>query len=101
MGFGNGVSMKEKNTNYTKPLSIPKGQDTWESIGIPQSTLDQIKQRHISRITPETEINQEIKPLQRSHPEPILDSLATLKYDELRNMEHFDPALNEYLMLIN
>ncbi|XP_032515235.2 cytoplasmic dynein 2 light intermediate chain 1 isoform X1 [Danaus plexippus] len=101
MGFGNGVSLKEKNTNYSKPLSISKGQDTWENIGIPQSTLDQIKQRHISRITPEMDINQEVKPLQRSHPEPILDSLATLKYDELRNMEHFDPALNEYLMLIN
>lgn len=43
MGFGNGIPLREKNTNYTKPLMIPKGKtDNWESIGVPVSTLEQV-----------------------------------------------------------
>lgn len=42
MGFGNGIPLREKNTNYTKPLMIPKGTDNWESIGVPVSTLEQV-----------------------------------------------------------
>lgn len=42
IGFGNGIPVKEKNTNYTKPLFILKDSDTWESIGVPPSTLEQV-----------------------------------------------------------
>ncbi|XP_050347215.1 cytoplasmic dynein 2 light intermediate chain 1 [Nymphalis io] len=100
IGFGNNVPLKEKNTNYMKPLIIPKGSDSWESIGVPESTLDHVKARHLSRITSETEIKQEVKSIQRSHPEPILDSLVALKYEELRNMESFDPSIDDYLILL-
>ncbi|CAG4971357.1 unnamed protein product [Parnassius apollo] len=100
-GFGNGVVIKEKNTNNTKPLSIPKGSDSWESIAIPRSTMEQVKMRHVTRIQLEVEIQANDKnELQRTHPEPILDSLAALKYEEIRNMELFDPAINDYLMCL-
>ncbi|CAK1601068.1 unnamed protein product [Parnassius mnemosyne] len=100
-GFGNGVVIKEKNTNNTKPLSIPKGFDSWESIGVPRSTMEQVKMRHVTRIQLEVEIQDKDKnELQRTHPEPILDSLAALKYEELRNMELFDPAINDYLLCL-
>lgn len=42
IGFGNGVMLKEKNTNFNKPLLIPKGFDTWENIGYPASTVEQV-----------------------------------------------------------
>ncbi|XP_069356172.1 cytoplasmic dynein 2 light intermediate chain 1 isoform X2 [Maniola hyperantus] len=100
IGFGNGIPFREKNTNYTKPLMIPRGSDNWDSIGVPESTLEQINMRHLSRIPSEGEIKQEVKVLQRSHPEPALDSLVALKYEELHNLETFDPAIDDYLMLL-
>lgn len=42
MGFGNGIAFKERNVNSTKPLCIPKGTDTWESIGLEPATLEQV-----------------------------------------------------------
>lgn len=42
IAFGNNIPVKEKNMNYTKPLFIPKGSDTWESIGVPPSTMEQV-----------------------------------------------------------
>lgn len=59
-----------------------------------------MKLRHLSRIAPETEIKLEVKPLQRTHPEPILDSLVALKYEELRSMESYDPSIGEHLILL-
>lgn len=59
-----------------------------------------MKLRHLSRIAPETEIKLEVKPLQRTHPEPILDSLVALKYEELRSMESYDPSIDEHLILL-
>ncbi|XP_013142796.1 PREDICTED: cytoplasmic dynein 2 light intermediate chain 1 [Papilio polytes] len=99
--FGNGVVIKEKNVNLNKPLIIPKGFDSWESIGIPKSTMDQVKMRHVARIPLEVEAKEITNfELQRSHPEPILDSLAALKYEDIRNMELFDPSINDYLMCL-
>ncbi|XP_013175291.1 PREDICTED: cytoplasmic dynein 2 light intermediate chain 1 [Papilio xuthus] len=48
--FGNGVVIKEKNVNFIKPLAIPKGLDSWESIGIPKSTMDQARLLQVSRV---------------------------------------------------
>lgn len=42
MGFGNGVVFKERNVNSTKPLCIPKGTDTWESIGLELANWEQV-----------------------------------------------------------
>lgn len=42
IGFGTSLPLKEKNTNYVKPLIIPKGSDSWESIGVSASTLEQV-----------------------------------------------------------
>lgn len=42
VAFRNSNPIKEKNTNYTKPLSIPKDSDTWESIGVAPSTVEQV-----------------------------------------------------------
>ena len=42
IAFGNFIPIKEKNTNFTKPLSIPKDSDTWESIGVAPSTIEQV-----------------------------------------------------------
>lgn len=42
IAFGNCIPIKEKNTNYTKPLFIPKDSDTWESIGVAPSTIEQV-----------------------------------------------------------
>ncbi|XP_041987416.1 cytoplasmic dynein 2 light intermediate chain 1-like [Aricia agestis] len=100
-GFGTSIPQKEKIVNYSKPLSISKGVDTWEQIGYPPSTLEQIKRRFISSIECQNEVKPEIKSLQRTHPEPILDSLAALKYDELRRIETFEPAIEEYLEFMN
>ncbi|CAH2108255.1 unnamed protein product [Euphydryas editha] len=100
IGFGTSVPLKEKNTNFAKPLIIPKGSDSWESIGVSASTLEQVKLRHLSRITPETEMKLEVTPLHSSHPEPILDSLVALKYEELRNMESYDPSIDDQLILL-
>ncbi|KAF9808629.1 hypothetical protein SFRURICE_019787 [Spodoptera frugiperda] len=46
IGFGNCIPIKERNTNYTKPLLIPKDSDNWESIGIPTSTIDQFEKHY-------------------------------------------------------
>ncbi|CAH2234909.1 jg4142 [Pararge aegeria aegeria] len=101
IGFGNGIPLREKNTNYTKPLMIPKGLDNWDSIGVPLSTFEQIKLRHLSRIPSETEIKPEVRGLQQSHSEPTLDTLAALKYEELHNLETFDPSIDDYLMCLH
>lgn len=42
IGFGNGLMFKEKNNSYTKPLCIPKGCDTWESIGLEFANWEQV-----------------------------------------------------------
>ncbi|XP_050674006.1 cytoplasmic dynein 2 light intermediate chain 1 [Leptidea sinapis] len=103
MGFGKGITLKDRNINFTKPLIIPKGSDTWENIGIPVSNLDQIKNRYIARVTPEVDLqnNNSAIARNRTHPEPILDALSNLKYDELRNIACFDPAISEYLAGLN
>ncbi|XP_049868131.1 cytoplasmic dynein 2 light intermediate chain 1 [Pectinophora gossypiella] len=99
IGFGNGVLFKERNSNFIKPMVIPRNTDSWEHIGVAKCTLEQVKARHISRIASEPDLLAEATSttLQRSHPEPVLDSLAALKYDELRNLEFQDISVNEYL----
>ncbi|CAB3223565.1 unnamed protein product [Arctia plantaginis] len=102
VGFGNGIPVKEKNTNFTKPLFIPQGSDTWESLGVPPSTMEQVKMRHLSRI-PSNETNIENTPVatqQHAHPETSLDSLLASKYNELRNMESLDISI-DYLLSLN
>lgn len=42
IGFGNGTVIKDKNTNFSKPLVIPRGADNWESIGVTATTLEQV-----------------------------------------------------------
>lgn len=42
IGFGNGVVFKDKNVSSTKPLCIPKGSDSWESIGIGMAKWEQV-----------------------------------------------------------
>lgn len=42
MGFGNGIVFKEKNVSSTKPLYIPKGSDSWESIGLEFTSWEQV-----------------------------------------------------------
>lgn len=42
IGFGSRIALKEKNINYNKPLMIAKGTDTWDSIGLPLSTVEQV-----------------------------------------------------------
>ncbi|XP_063392080.1 cytoplasmic dynein 2 light intermediate chain 1 [Cydia fagiglandana] len=103
IGFGSGFHTKEKNTNFSKPLFIPKGSDSWENIGVPKSTMDMIKARHLSRITPEAEVTGDVatpRP-KLTHPEPVLDALASAKYDELRNMESFDFSIGDYLKALD
>lgn len=57
--------------------------------------------RHVARIPLEVEAKEITNSeLQRSHAEPILDSLAALKYEDIRNMELFDPSINDYLMCL-
>ncbi|XP_068632662.1 cytoplasmic dynein 2 light intermediate chain 1 [Battus philenor] len=100
-GFGCGVVIKEKNINYTKPLAIPKGFDSWESIGVPVSKLEEVKMRHIARIPLEIEVKEDVSAeLQHPHLESVLDSLVALKYEQLRNMESFDSSINDYLMCL-
>ncbi|XP_072939198.1 cytoplasmic dynein 2 light intermediate chain 1 [Epargyreus clarus] len=98
IGFGNGIPLKDRHINISKPIVIPKNTDTWESVGVPESNTEQVKMRHISRIQPESGFSESNKfVLQRTHPEPILDSLMSLKYQELRNLELFEPSMDEYL----
>lgn len=40
--FGNGIVFKEKNSNFTKPLFIPMGSDSWESIGVQPISIEQV-----------------------------------------------------------
>lgn len=56
--------------------------------------------RHTSRIPPDPEPVPEGNTAgpQRTHPEPTLDSLAALKYDELRSLESLDISINDYLL---
>lgn len=42
IGFGNGVPNKERMFNFSKPLIIPKGTDSWDNIGVTASTLEQV-----------------------------------------------------------
>ncbi|XP_021183564.3 cytoplasmic dynein 2 light intermediate chain 1 [Helicoverpa armigera] len=103
IAFGNGIPIKEKNTNYTKPLSIPKDSDSWESIGVTPSTIEQVKIRHTSRIPPiavSSDTNTAGSVQKHAHPEAALDSLIDLKYNELRNMESLDISI-DYLLSIN
>ncbi|KAF9418695.1 hypothetical protein HW555_004523 [Spodoptera exigua] len=104
IGFGNCVPIKEKNTNYTKPLFISKDSDNWESMGIPASTIDQVKVRHMSRIPPNAESSisnsHTVSSQMNAHPEAPLDSLVVLKYNELRNMESLDIPI-DYLLSLN
>ncbi|KOB67113.1 Uncharacterized protein OBRU01_20374 [Operophtera brumata] len=93
--FGNGIVFKEKNSNFTKPLLIPVGSDSWESIGL--------KVRHLSRIPPEPVVPDSTATVgtqlsARTHPEPTLDKVAALKYEELRRMESLDVSIDEYLL---
>uniref|UniRef100_A0A2A4IS59 Dynein light intermediate chain n=1 Tax=Heliothis virescens TaxID=7102 RepID=A0A2A4IS59_HELVI len=101
IAFGNCIPIKEKNTSYSKPLFIPKDSDSWESIGVTPSTLEQVKMRHTSRIPPITvssETNTSAAVQQHAHPEAALDSLIALKYNELRNMESLDIPI-DYLLI--
>ncbi|XP_038214600.1 cytoplasmic dynein 2 light intermediate chain 1 [Zerene cesonia] len=101
MGFGNGILLKEKNTNFLKPLMIPRGSDTWENIGFPPCKLDEIKKRYTAKIASERIIKSDCsEDIQRTHPEPILDTLAALKYEELRCMESFEPSIKDYLFCL-
>ncbi|KAJ0175594.1 hypothetical protein K1T71_008753 [Dendrolimus kikuchii] len=103
IGFGNNATIKDKNTNYTKPLSIPKGSDSWESIGIAPSTLDKLKIRHISRIASDIETNDvaEIASQRNAHAEPDLDTLVASKYNEIRNMAAIDSSVDDYLLTLH
>ncbi|CAG9785573.1 unnamed protein product [Diatraea saccharalis] len=100
MGFGSSMSVKDKNFNFMKPLNIPKGADSWENIGIPPSTFEQIKVRHLSRLPPESGIAapDATLPSHRSYPEPVLDSKIASHYEELKNSESFDISLHDYLI---
>ncbi|XP_075974118.1 cytoplasmic dynein 2 light intermediate chain 1 [Anticarsia gemmatalis] len=102
IGFGNGIPVKDKNTNYAKPLFIPKGSDTWESIGVPSSTMDQVKIRHLSKIPPNVPSTENISTdmQQHAHPEAALDSIVVSKYNELRNMDSLDVSI-DYLLSNN
>ncbi|CAH1646682.1 unnamed protein product [Spodoptera littoralis] len=102
IGFGNCIPMKEKNTNYTKPLFIPKDSDNWESIGIPTSTIDQVKVRHMSRIPPNAVSSNSptvMSSQMHGYPEATLDSVVAFKYNELRNMESLDIPIDYLLSL--
>lgn len=62
----------------------------------------QIKARHQARIAPEAEAAADTtvaKP-QLTHPELVLDTLASAKYEELRNMEAFNASVNDYLLAL-
>ncbi|XP_060803914.1 cytoplasmic dynein 2 light intermediate chain 1 [Amyelois transitella] len=100
MAFGSS-SFKEKNTNYIKPLMIANGADSWESIGIPKSTMEQVKMRHLSRIPLQQEVEEvKLEPglkLPRSHPEPALDAKIASKYEELRHYSSVDISIGDYL----
>ncbi|KAM3964173.1 cytoplasmic dynein 2 light intermediate chain 1 [Aphomia sociella] len=100
IGFGNFQSLKEKNTNFTKPLIISKGTDNWESIGIPTSTMEQIKIHHLARIPPDAQaaVTDVIVAPRHAHHEPALDSKIALKYEELRNLPTLDVSIDDYLI---
>lgn len=59
----------------------------------------QIKLRHLTRFPSDPAVSSEVPTSwpQRSHPEPSIDSLAALKYEELRNLELLDINLDDYL----
>ncbi|KAL4715535.1 hypothetical protein ACJJTC_009161 [Scirpophaga incertulas] len=99
LSFGNGISLKEKITHVNKPLSIPKGSDTWDSIGVQPSTLEQIKARHLARIQTESGVApvDELVLPQITHAEPVLDSKVTSIYDNLKNNEFLDISITDYL----
>ncbi|CAK1540494.1 unnamed protein product [Leptosia nina] len=102
MAFGKGFSLKEKNTNLSKPLVIPKGTDSWENIGVPISTLTQIKLRYAAKIAMEQETDvKQFSQMKRTHPEPVLDTLTALKCEDLVNMEYCDPSIKDYLYCLN
>ncbi|XP_053613055.1 cytoplasmic dynein 2 light intermediate chain 1 [Plodia interpunctella] len=101
MCFGNFSSFKEKNTNFGKPLMVAKGADSWENIGVPKSTIEEVKMRHLSRIplqpeVTETDVDSGLK-LMRSHPETAIDVKVALKYEELRNLTSLDISIDDYL----
>ncbi|KAJ8730812.1 hypothetical protein PYW08_002225 [Mythimna loreyi] len=103
VAFGGGVPIREKNTNYTKPLFIPKDSDTWESIGVAPSTIEQVKSRYMTRIAPSTvtSVPSSADGAQLlAHPEPSVDALLALKYSELNNMESLD-IHSDYLSSLN
>ncbi|XP_059046473.1 cytoplasmic dynein 2 light intermediate chain 1 [Achroia grisella] len=100
IGFGTFSSFKDKNTNFAKPLVISNKTDSWESIGLPTSTIEEIKLRHLSRIPPEAhvEVTEVVKAPRHTHPEPVLDAKVTLKYEELRNLPTLDISIDDYLV---
>lgn len=61
--------------------------------------LLQIKLRHLTRFPSDPEVSSEVPASwpQRSHPEPSVDSLAAVKYEELRNLELLDINLDDFL----
>ncbi|XP_026752227.2 cytoplasmic dynein 2 light intermediate chain 1 [Galleria mellonella] len=100
IGFGIFTSFKDRNTNSAKPLVISKKTDSWESIGLPTSTLEQIKMRHLSRISPEAEVpvTDVITTPRHTHPESVLDTKVALKYEELRSLPALDISIDDYLV---
>ena len=63
----------------------------------------QVKIRHLTRIPPNTvsSVSDTSASAQmHAHPEAALDSLITLKYNELRNMESLDISI-DYLQSLN
>lgn len=51
VAFGNCIPFKDKNTYYTKPLVILNGSDSWESLGTPVLTLQQVNSCFIAKNT--------------------------------------------------
>lgn len=41
--FGNGLPLKDKVSGLSKPLFIPKGTDSWGSIGLNDCSLNQVR----------------------------------------------------------
>ncbi|CAG9135282.1 unnamed protein product [Plutella xylostella] len=99
IGFGNGFPVKDKVSNFNKPIYIPKGLDSWENIGIAPSTMEQIKARHLSMVPSETEIQKvpstgTVQGSTSTYAEPMLDNLVKLKYNDLRNLSSLDVSMN-------
>ncbi|CAH0406992.1 unnamed protein product [Chilo suppressalis] len=64
LGFGSNITSKDKNINFMKPLNIPKGVDSWESIGVPPSTFDQYTDETILLATSMDAISELFQPLE-------------------------------------